>query len=157
MKEEWSWMTKQLGKARWEGTWRRVEGSQRFGLRCIKLKIPIRVPSGDPNHTEGCAKVRRWVEVEDIIYKIISGKILLKSMGWWRNGYWRRVRGRVAWVPIESGEMGNEDYHLLLHDCAEDWTYALDGGRMDLDEKMVWNSCVDKSGSGEPGALKRSF
>ena len=33
--------------------------------------------------------------------------------------------------------MGNEDYHLLLHDCAEDWTYALDGGRMDLDEKMV--------------------
>lgn len=51
-------MTEQLGKVRWGGTAGRVEGSQGFGLRCVKLKIPIRVPSGDPNHTEECAKVR---------------------------------------------------------------------------------------------------
>ena len=51
-------MTEQLGKVRWGGMGGTVEGSQRFGLRCAKLKIPIRVPSGDPNHTEGCAKVR---------------------------------------------------------------------------------------------------
>jgi len=53
--------------------------------------------------------------------------------------------------------MGNEDYHLLLHDCAKDWIYALGGGRMGLDEKVVPNFCVDKGGSGEPVASKRSF
>ena len=50
-------MTEQLGKARWGGLWGRVGGSQRFGLRCVKLKIPIKVTSGDPNHTEVCASL----------------------------------------------------------------------------------------------------
>lgn len=34
-----------------------MEESSRFGLRCVKLKIPVRVPIGDPSHSAGCTNL----------------------------------------------------------------------------------------------------